>query len=175
MCIPFHNLFKSIIQKNNNHSLVLVSQMRWLSALFFVTSFKINQNKHYKTECINLWCPQSFCIEDSPSSCQAPGSCGPSWSSAVAWAPLHWRSASCCQSSAGQKSWTWCPKYPCQTGRPHRARYRWASAEVDRRTRRRSRVTHRNRSYSSDSLKIKRKKNSVCYMLFTQLCLSWNS
>lgn len=85
--------------------------------------------------------------------CPAPGSCGLSWSLAAALAPLRWRNASWGRSSAGQRSWTDCLEDPCQTYRPHLARCLWVSAAVDRRTRRRSKVIHRSRSYSSGSLK----------------------
>lgn len=95
----------------------------------------------------------------SPSSRQAPGSCVPSWSLAAVWAPLHWRTASWGQSFAAQKSWTkTCLKNPCQTFQSHLARCLWASAKVDKRTRRRTKVTHRSRSYSSDSLELKRRE-----------------
>lgn len=100
----------------------------------------------------------------SPSCYQAPGSCGPSWSLAVAWAPLHWRSVSWGRSSAAQRSWT-SLKNPCQTFQSHLAHCPWASAEVDRRTRRRMRVTHRNHSYSSDSLELKRR--TICWTCFS--------
>lgn len=112
--------------------------------------------------------------EDSLSSYQAPGSCGPSWSLAAAWALLHWRSASWGHSFAGQGSQTECPKHPCQTYPPHRARCPSVSAEVDRRTRRRNRVTHRSHSYLSDSLKLK-EKISKFYMFFTELHVSYSS
>lgn len=117
-----------------------------------ICAFKCpNHGQNYFTPKVQT--DHSCCSEDSPSCYQAPGSCGPSWSLAVAWAPLRWRSASWGHSSADQRSWT-SLKNPCQTCQSHLARCLWASAEVDRRTRRRTKVTHRSHSYSSDSLEL---------------------